>query len=160
MGVDTVRPGELRSGDTGAFVMTKSPMLALGLSAVLPGAGQMYNGQWWKAPIIYAGIGGMLAGAYVQHQKYAEYRDSVIVQTGRGDLIAARRYTNSRNFYRDDRDKLFIYTGLIYIANLLDAYISAHLYDFDVSDPGPLPEEARFSMPGMGHVRFNYRHRF
>ncbi|MDP4220294.1 MAG: DUF5683 domain-containing protein, partial [Bacteroidota bacterium] len=40
-----------------------------------------------------------------------------------------------REFYRDDRDKFYIYAALVYIANLLDAYISAHLFDFDVSDP-------------------------
>ena len=43
--------------DTGSFHPTKSPWLAVGLSAVVPGLGQLYNENSWKAPLIW-GVGG------------------------------------------------------------------------------------------------------
>jgi hypothetical protein len=121
--------------DTGHFHMQKSPTLALVLSGVLPGAGQIYTGGWYKAPFIIGGIVGCLIGAYVQNGRYLVDIDSVNNQLARGDQFNAALYTNQREFYRDDRDKFYIYAALVYIANLLDAYISAHLFDFDVSDP-------------------------
>ncbi len=121
--------------DTGHFHMQKSPMLALVLSGVLPGAGQIYTGGWYKAPVIAGLVAGFLIAANIQNGRYHVDIDSVNNQLARGDTYNATRYTAQREFYRDDRDKWYIYTGLVYIANLLDAYISAHLFDFDVSDP-------------------------
>ena len=119
--------------------MQKSPWVALGLSAVLPGAGQVYLGQWYKVPIIVGGIGAALTGAFIQNNRYLYTSDSVNNQKLRGDTATALRYERAREFYRDDRDKFYIYAAIVYIANLIDAYIAAHLYDFDVSDPGPSP---------------------
>ncbi len=121
--------------DTGHFHMQRSPTLAIVLSAVLPGAGQIYTGGWYKAPFIMAGIAGCFVGAYIQNGRYHTDIDSVNNQLARGDQFNANRYANQREFYRDDRDKFYIYAALVYLANLLDAYISAHLFDFDVSDP-------------------------
>ncbi len=135
--VDTVR-GDVFDDSTG-FQMTKSPSLALGLSAILPGAGQVYNGEWWKVPILYAMLGGFGYGAYIQNERYQDARRNLTIANFNDDAAGKRRWTDSRNFYRDDRDKFFIYMGLAYVANLIDAYISAHLFDFDVSDPAPLP---------------------
>ncbi|MBS1904136.1 MAG: hypothetical protein JSS75_10560 [Bacteroidetes bacterium] len=121
--------------DTVRFKMTKDPWLAFGLSAAMPGAGQIYLGQWYKTPFILAGIGGCITAALIQNGRYKYTADSVTNQIARGDLYNAARYTSVREFYRDDRDRWYIYAGLVYVANLLDAYIAANLYDFDVSDP-------------------------
>lgn len=121
--------------DTGHFHMKRSPTTALILSAILPGAGQIYTGGWYKAPFIVAGIAGCFVGAFIQNARYQVDIDSVNNQLARGDKFNADRYTNQREFYRDDRDKWYIYAALVYLVNLLDAYISAHLFDFDVSEP-------------------------
>jgi hypothetical protein len=116
--------------------MTKSPTEALLLSAAIPGAGQVYLGQTWKVPIIWGLAGGFLYGALIQNSRYHEWADSTSAAEARGDAYAAALYANRREFYRDDRDKWWIYLGITYVANILDAYIAAHLYDFDVSTPG------------------------
>ncbi|MCK7523067.1 MAG: DUF5683 domain-containing protein [Ignavibacteriales bacterium] len=36
------------------FISTKSPWTAVLMSAVIPGAGQIYNESYWKAPLIWA----------------------------------------------------------------------------------------------------------
>ncbi len=130
---------KISPADTFHFQMTKKPMLALGLSAILPGAGQIYTGEWYLAPVFLGAIGGCLYGAILQNERYHYTKDSVKHQLDRGDTYNAGRYTAVMEFYRDDRDKWYIYAALSYIANILEAYISAHLYDFDVSDPGPRP---------------------
>jgi hypothetical protein len=159
MQVDTVR-GDAAVSDTGGFQMTKNPLLSLGLSAVLPGAGQIYNEEWWKVPVLYALLGGFGYGAYVQHDRYIIARDSMFSNLARGNATEGERYRRSRDFYRNDRDKFLIYMGITYIANLLDAYISAHLFDFDVSDPAPLPDDVtagnRF-MATPDHVRMRVK---
>ena len=40
------------------------------MSAILPGSGQVYNGKWWKVPIIYAGFGGL---GYMAYSNYSDY---------------------------------------------------------------------------------------
>ena len=156
--------------------MKKSPTLALVLSAVIPGAGQVYCDQWWKVPIIYAGFGTMLYAALLQNSRFIYISDSVVNQTNRGDLSDAARYASAREFYRDDRDKYYIYSALFYIANLIDAVISAHLYDFDVSDeptqgstqpaatPPPTSAPSKFAKslfdPGDQHLKLNFHYHF
>ncbi|MDP4199661.1 MAG: DUF5683 domain-containing protein [Bacteroidota bacterium] len=142
--VDTIRAAERTSAtpDTGAFHMTKSPLEAILLSAAIPGAGQAYLDQWWKVPIIWGLGGGFLYGAYIQNFRYHYTQDTITNAYARhtpGDSLWAMRNEPVREFYRDDRDKWWIYVGLTYIATLLDAYIAANLYDFDVSNPSPTP---------------------
>jgi hypothetical protein len=129
------------------FHMTKSPLEAVLLSAALPGAGQVYLHQTWKVPIIYALAGGFLYGALIQNFRYHEMIDSINARQALGDtadILYAQHFVGPREFYRNDRDKWWIYLGLAYIANVLDAYVSANLYDFDVSTPGSSPFESYY----------------
>src|ERR1051325_5646833 len=124
------------SSDTTHFHMRRNPWVALALSGVLPGTGQIYTGGWYKTPFIVGGIAACLYAASIQNSRITEYRDLAHNQPNPNDSI---RYMAAAEFYRDDRDKFYIYAALIYLANLLDAYISAHLFDFDVSDPTTTP---------------------
>ncbi len=116
------------------FTMTRSPSKAMLYSALLPGAGQFYNESYWKIPIIW-GVGGYFVYEIINNNnKYIDYRDlyanSQTEANPNGDL----RYKNLREFYRDQRDQFYLYAGLVYLINLVDAYVDAHLFDFDVSD--------------------------
>ncbi len=113
----------------------KSPALAMVLSAVAPGAGQIYVHRYITIPIIW-GFGYYFTSAWItQNNHYKQYRDQFAESvkkdsTGRGDS----QLQSIRDFYRDDRDKFAFYIGITYLLNIIDAYVGASLYSFDVSD--------------------------
>lgn len=115
------------------FTMQRSPLGAMVRSAILPGFGQFYNNAYWKIPVIL-GLGGYLLYEWVDnHDTFAKYRDeysrSITSIQPAGDLNL-KLY---REFYRDQRDTFGWYFGILYFAQILDAFVDAHLFDFDVS---------------------------
>src|ERR1035437_3536160 len=77
--VDSIRAGARHAAapDTGEFHMTKSPLEAVLLSVVIPGAGQVYLEQTWKLPFIYGLIGGFFYGALIQNTRYLYTQDTI-----------------------------------------------------------------------------------
>ena len=109
------------------YVMTKSPWGAVLRSAVIPGWGQFYNESYLKIPVIW-GLGIWFGYEWQQNNDlYVIYRNRYKNSEDERDLI-------ERNFYRDQRDLFTIYMVLVYFANLVDAYVDANLFDFDVSE--------------------------
>jgi len=115
----------------------KSPKKAAIYSAIVPGLGQVYTKKYWKAPIIY---GGLLTSAYFindNNTQYKNYKEAALLshQTGENQL----GYTYSelktlKDHYRRNRDvSYFSFVG-VYILNIVDASVNAHLFTFDVSD--------------------------
>ncbi len=106
------------------FVMKKSPWGAVLRSAVLPGWGQIYTKNYWKAPVIWVAGGILIYNWKRNNDLYYDYRR----------YYAQGLVSKSvRDNYRDSRDMYAVYTILAYMLNLVDAYVDAHLFDFDVS---------------------------
>jgi hypothetical protein len=124
---------EAAQPETTAVRDTKSPGKAVLFSAVLPGLGQIYTKSYWKLPIIW-GLGGYYIHEWTKYNnRYRDYRDQYkksLESSSQGDL----QIRNLRDFYRSARDSFAWYFGILYLANLVDAYVSASLYEFDVSD--------------------------
>jgi hypothetical protein len=123
-------------------VATHSPKMATLMSAVLPGAGQIYNRKYWKAPIVWAGIG--VCGYFIRnnHLLYTDYKNALIQ---RGDtsikepdkylgVYSSDQLITLQDQYRQNRDLFIIVTTLVYVLNVVDALVDAHLFTFDVSD--------------------------
>ena len=144
-----------------------NPKKATMLSAALPGAGQIYNKQWWKVPFIYAGLGTIGYFIYWNNDRFVRYNNAYIdfvdddPSTNRHlDLLNGVKITNEEWFkttvengrknYRRDRDLLIISMVGFYVLNVLEANVAAHLYDFDVSDD--LSMQLR---PSMGYNNLN-----
>jgi hypothetical protein len=109
------------------YIPTKSAWTAVLLSALAPGAGQIYNESYLKAPVVW-GLMGWLAYNWIQNNKdYKNYKD-LFAQTQDED------FRRLRTFYRDQRDMFSIYIGLSYLLNLVDAYVDAQLFDFTVEE--------------------------
>jgi hypothetical protein len=116
------------------FRMKRSPWLAVGLSALLPGAGQFYNKSYWKVPVILGFVGYFSYEFFHNDKIYRDYRDQYAAsQTfenpeGNSDL---KFY---REFYFNQRNDFVWYFTIIYVINLIDAYVDAHLFDFSVKE--------------------------
>ncbi|MBX2992260.1 MAG: hypothetical protein KF749_13995 [Bacteroidetes bacterium] len=112
----------------------KSPGLALALSAVLPGAGQFYNESYWKVPILL-GFGYYFASQWIDaNDSIKHYRrlygESITPENSAGNPT----YSRLREDYKDIRDTFSWYIFIYYLVNLVDAYVDASLYDFNVGD--------------------------
>jgi len=133
--------------------MTKSPALAVGLSAILPGAGQFYNESYWKVPIV-VGLGAYFVSGWIRNDNLAEdyriqYEESKTEEDPDGDGTLL----STRDFYKNQRDTFVWYFVILYVANLVDAYVDANLYDFDVGDDltlRVLPEIGQRSEQSIG----------
>ena len=109
------------------------------LSTVCPGAGQVYNGKFWKLPIV---VGGFATFAYTidwnnrGYQRFKEAYNRVAAGDTDFDLgrYSADFLKNLKNNYRRNRDLCIILTGVFYIINIIDAHVDAHLKDYDISD--------------------------
>ncbi len=116
------------------FRMKKSPLLAVLLSAVLPGAGQFYNRSYWKIPII-GGLIGYFGYEYViNNNKFKDYRDQYDATITPSNQFGDENLKTLREFYRNQRDDFVWYFIIVYVVNLVDAYVDAHLFDFDVKE--------------------------
>ena len=119
----------------------QSPKKAALLS-LIPGAGQVYNKKHWKVPIIYAGL---IISAYYIHDNHHQYKaykkayliridndpnttDEYVGQYSSNDLIVLK------DFYRRNREiSILCFVG-VYILNIVDASVDAHLFDYDISE--------------------------
>ena len=119
-------------------------------SALLPGLGQIHNKKAWKIPIIYGGGMSLVFGAINSNTQYLFFREALFLEvdndpdtineTGLNESQIRRRV----DFFRRNRDFFIILTGALYLLNVLDAHVDAHLREFDVN------EELAFSIkPAM-----------
>ena len=123
------------SVDVSTIPQEKSTGLAMLLSAVVPGAGQVYTERYISVPIIW-GFGTYFGKTVLDNdESYKDFRGqfaaSVAADTVAG--VGDAHLKSVRDFYRDQRDRFAVYLGLTYLLNIVDAYVGAALYGFDVS---------------------------
>ncbi|MEM7548655.1 MAG: DUF5683 domain-containing protein [Bacteroidota bacterium] len=138
------------------------PKKASLLSAVLPGLGQAYNKQYWKIPIIYGSAA--LIGYFIDfnHTQYINFRRELFENVDGDDVMssvplsteALRRGTDE---WRRNRDLLYFVSGFLYLLNVVDAHVSAHLKSFEVNTDLSLkiePGMDQLTMVGSGIVNY------
>ncbi len=119
-----------------------SPQRALLLSALLPGAGQVYNRQAWKIPIIYAGLGTCTYFIIDNYGMMKQYRDEYVyrVQHDGASRYPELSHYPTANIYNmyDARNRNFqlsiLVTAAVYGLNLIDAFVFGHLFEFEMDD--------------------------
>ncbi|HCW08296.1 MAG TPA: hypothetical protein DGG95_13130 [Cytophagales bacterium] len=143
LSTDSVR---LRNGkvvNVQDYVNRFNPRKALFLSAILPGAGQVYNKKYWKVPLVYGGLFGLLAVVKFYSDNETKYRNQVFYSinypnqiypgssTTYGSLNTRLRTAESQSHRQ--RDYFLAITGIFYILQIVDAHVDAHLKEFDVN---------------------------
>lgn len=119
-----------------------SPAKASFYSAVVPGLGQIYNKSYWKLPIVYGGIGAGLYFYIDNQKKFLGYQDEYKKRLqGIHDLndptygrLDNDRLVRGQRFYQKNRDLSLVVTLAVYVLNVLDANVDAHLQQFNVDD--------------------------
>lgn len=137
-----------------------SPFKATIMSTALPGLGQIYNGKWWKVPIIYGGFGGLIYSSVFNDMKCRTYKEAYLIRIDDDPATTDQfegRYSDANlrelvNYYQRNRDLSLIFTGVLYALNIIDATVDAHLKDFDVSDDLSLQIRPTMHQLGPGQM--------
>jgi len=111
---DTVRP----------YRPAKSPGKAVLLSLLLPGGGQVYTGNWWKAALIAPAEVTLGYFALKEHGSASHYLSLFTLNHVQSDSLNYVRHRNNRTAF-------LWWTGAVVAFSMADAYVSAEMYGFD-----------------------------
>lgn len=124
--------------------LVKSPLGAILRSAVVPGWGQFYNGSHKKIFVFLAADLSMLGMYVYKDRRVSDLRalrsrarkqrdnDPFIFPEKEAALDAAINfYTGKLDGALDDRNQYGWYLAIFYLLGIVDAYIDAHLFQFD-----------------------------
>lgn len=140
------------------------------LLAVIPGMGQIYNKKYWKLPIVYGALGGVIYSIRFNSIRYRglvnslEVRANVNCQSTTSQVLLIEckdQYaalpinaaTSQRNSF--DKNKQLSWIGVVafYLMSAGDAFVDAHLKDFSVDDDisfRPMLETNYVNQPTIG----------
>ena len=118
-----------------------SPKKAALFSTALPGLGQVYNKKYWKVPIIYVGFGALAYSFQFNQSGYVKFRNAYKYRID-DDPLTIDDYPLYKDadlemlqkYYHRYRDLSAIGIAALYLLNIVDASVDAHLFTFDVSD--------------------------
>ncbi len=118
-----------------------SPLRATMLSATLPGLGQVYNNRIWKVPIVYAGFGAIIYFIDFNNTEFQTFRSAYVARVDGNPntsddfpFYSTDQLERAMNFYRRNLEVTYIAGAALYLLQILDATVDAHLLDFDVGE--------------------------
>ena len=138
-------------------VFVPDPMKSVWFSALMPGAGQIYNRKYWKLPIIVGGFMGLAYGISFNSRYFTDYsnayRDAYSNDPNANSYINFLPYSyrnnkewieknkewirsslkSKKDYYRRNRDLCIVGMLAVYGLAMIDAYVDAQLYTFDIS---------------------------
>ena len=137
------------------------PLKAVWLGAIVPGAGQIYNKAYWKLPIVYGAFMGCGFAIQWNNNRYTNYKTAYIdlyndQKAGTVSEDPSKSYIavmpegydmsrlggedrwlsilqNQQSIYRRYRDYSILATVIVYALSMIDAYVDAQLFDYDIS---------------------------
>lgn len=137
------------------------PVKAVWMGTLFPGLGQIYNRSYWKLPIVYGGLMGCTYAIMYTNNQYLSYKeayrsiyydiqhssvsnspekpyiailpDGYTIDRMGGVSAYQKRLYEWQNTTRRYRDLSIAATVIVYALTLVDAYVDAQLFDFDIS---------------------------
>lgn len=130
------------------------------LYALIPGMGQIYNRKYWKLPLVYGGFMGFFYAVTWNNRNYQDYKQAYFdllstdptSKDSWRDFIRTPGLTreeqneyiknnssfenelkSKKDYFRRYRDLSIILTVGFYAITIIDAYVDAQLFDFDIS---------------------------
>lgn len=120
-----------------------NPEIAWRRSAILPGWGQLYNKSYWKLPLVYGAYGAIGYAIFFNHTEYNRFRAAFLARTDDDSTTVDNEFSpnvpdeglrTARDRARRDRDLAILGALLIHVLQVVEAFVDAHLKDFDVSE--------------------------
>ncbi len=114
------------------------PRKALLYAAVLPGSGQIYNKKYWKLPLVWGGLGLLVYSVNYYQQAYVKYKDELYITINDPTAVppSGLQQEQLRSIVdqaRRQRDFMLVLTGFVYMLQIVDAHVDAHLKEFDLN---------------------------
>lgn len=127
-----------------SYASRYDPRKALLYAAVVPGLGQIYNKKYWKLPLVYGGFFGIGYAINFYQGNYKTYKVQLFYNLDHGipeneaDPNDPSGYTTAQlrtivDKSRRERDFWVIMMGAMYILQMVDAHVDAHLKEFDLN---------------------------
>ncbi len=117
-----------------------APARAAFYSAILPGFGQAYTGNYWKIPLVYAAIGSGIYYYNFNNNIYLESRDvfkrrlAGFTDDRLQGIVSDESLLSRQRRFRKDRELAVLLTTIAYILNIVDANVSAHLQQYNIDN--------------------------
>lgn len=121
-----------------------APSTAAFYSAILPGLGQAYNKKYWKIPVVYAALGTSTFFYIDNNKKYNQFRDAFqLLESGKphefdgidGNTFLSRdALIRAQTRFKEDRDLSLLITAVIYVLQIVEASVNAHLSSISTND--------------------------
>ena len=113
------------------------PRKAMLYSAVLPGTGQVYNKKYWKVPLVYGGLLGLISVVNYYQVLNTKYRNELFTLLNTGQQsptgLTEAQLRSIIDQARRQRDYFLIFTGFFYLLQMVDAHVDAHLKEFSLN---------------------------
>lgn len=116
-----------------------SPHKATMYSALVPGLGQIYNKKYWKLPVIYGATGILIYAFNFNNDQYNKYKNAY-ADMDAGKITEFEGITDksvlirAKDGYKRDRNLNVISLAAVYLLNVVDATVDAHLFDYEITD--------------------------
>ncbi len=134
--------------DSTIIYKVHDPRKATKRSAILPGLGQAYNKQYWKLPLVYGVLSVPVVTYVYNNDLYAKtkFAYEARIMEANGDNtnvskidpsltnLSAGSLQSYRNIFRKNRDYSIMWFVIAWGINVVDASVSGHLKEFDVSN--------------------------
>lgn len=102
------------------------------LWALIPGFGQMYNGEFGKAGLLYMGLIGAAASVHTSQNMVEYYLDRKhFLESENTNKEELERVKERVTYYRKNRNQYIWAIALLYLYSVGDAAVDALLSDFD-----------------------------
>ncbi len=155
---DSVRLKNGKVVNIRSYAARFDPRKALFFAAVLPGAGQIYNKKYWKVPLVYGGFLGLLSVVKFYSDAEIKYKGELYyminnptLQYYPGTLRTTESLRRTVDLARRQRDYFIVFTGFLYLLQMVDAHVDAHLKEFDLNPKLHVRLEPTYSPAnGMG----------
>ncbi len=133
-------------------------------SALFPGLGQMYNGEYWKLPIYYGGLAVSGYMWYYNNMQYSRFKTQYNQATTPNGNYTGSLSPDNLKYYRDTyrryRDYSILATVVIYALQIIDADVFATMKDFDVTDDLTFNVTPAVIAPITTPANFNYNYTY